>query len=129
MDHSKQREAQAVTGEECGTSAEALVPRGARDPGQPTAEERRLHELTHCPFRSWCDACVKGQAKNAPSRKIQGEFAESAITRVRMDYAFITEGVEEKTGEHGESTERTAKESMTVLVMQESRCRSVRCCS
>ena len=31
------------------------IPRG------PTAEEQRLHRVTHCPFRSWCPKCVAGR--------------------------------------------------------------------
>ena len=35
--------------------------KGRRDPGQPTAEERRTHEITHLPYRSWCPTCVAGR--------------------------------------------------------------------
>ena len=28
-------------------------------PYEPTKEERQSHEATHCPFRAWCDICVK----------------------------------------------------------------------
>ena len=42
-----------------------------------------------------------------------------------MDYMFLTEDVEMKTGEEGEGDTSTVRESMTVLVMQESVCRSV----
>ena len=33
-----------------------LVPQSA--PGEPSREERLLHERTHLPYRSWCDHCV-----------------------------------------------------------------------
>ena len=29
----------------------------AREPGNPTAQEREDHNATHLPFRSWCRAC------------------------------------------------------------------------
>ena len=29
------------------------------DPSKPTNEERREHEFTHVPFRSWCRHCVR----------------------------------------------------------------------
>ena len=32
-------------------------------PRGPTAEERREHELTHLPFRSWCRHCIMGMGQ------------------------------------------------------------------
>ena len=40
---------------------EAQVPKQAREPGEPTDEERKRHETTHLPFRSWCRYCVYGR--------------------------------------------------------------------
>ena len=39
------------------------------DPRQPTDEERRTHNLTHLPYRSWCERCVKGRGREA-DRKV-----------------------------------------------------------
>ena len=39
---------------------EALVPRCARDPLQPTKAEWEAHQATHLPYRSWCRFCVDG---------------------------------------------------------------------
>jgi len=44
-------------------------PRKVQDPKEPTAEERRMHDLTHMPFRSWCRHCVRGRGKEEPCRK------------------------------------------------------------
>ena len=33
-----------------------------RAPRQPTEREREEHEVTHMPYKAWCDACVKGRA-------------------------------------------------------------------
>ena len=33
------------------------------DPGEPSEEERREHNLTHLPYRSWCKHCVGGRGK------------------------------------------------------------------
>ena len=82
---------------------EAEVQRAATDPGQPTQAQRDEHNLTHFPFRAWCRACVLGRAKDAPSRKVKAQFAESILPRVRMDYCFLTEDVARESGEHGES--------------------------
>ena len=42
---------------------EAAAPKAAKDPGEPTPQERREHNLNHLPFRSWCRHCVEGRAK------------------------------------------------------------------
>ena len=52
-------------------TAEALAPRGVRAPTMPSAAARESHELTHCPARSWCEHCVRGQYKDTPHKSIQ----------------------------------------------------------
>mgnify|MGYP003321024660 CR=1 FL=1 len=59
---------EVAEGEEAGD--EAQVPRKAREPSEPTDEERRLHETTHLPFRSWCPFCVRGRMANPPHRDL-----------------------------------------------------------
>ena len=99
---------------------EAEAQRALRDPGMPSKEERAEHELSHLPFRPWCDACVKGRAKDKMSLRLTDSYSRSGVPRVQMDYCFPTERHDDDT-EEGES----AGESATVLVMQESVCRSV----
>ena len=94
-----------------------------RSPTEPSKAEREEHNLHHCNYRSWRDACVKGQAKDDAHGTITGEFADSSIPRVTMDYAFLTEDVKTKADEHSEEVK--ARTSMTILVMIESMCRSV----
>ena len=107
---------------------EAQQPRAVRDPGQPTQAMIDEHDLTHIPYRPWCDACVRGKAKRKPSRTISGAYSESQCARVRMDYAYLTENVEavveDDVGESGSSVAK-AESSLTILVMQESQCKSV----
>ena len=38
---------------------------GRRPPRTPTKAEREEHARTHCPYRSWCEHCVKSRARNA----------------------------------------------------------------
>ncbi len=102
---------------------EAEIMKTARSPSEPSQAEREEHNLTHCKFRSWCDPCVKGQAKDDAHGTVQGEYAESSIPRVTMDYAFLTENVKAKEDEFTEEVK--AKVSMTILVLVESMCRSV----
>ena len=102
---------------------EGQVQRAAKAPRLPGAREREEHNLTHCPYRSWCEHCVRGQAKDFPHRAVSGIFAESDVVRVSMDYCFLTEDVVSKDVEHESSTK--SRVSMTVLVMAETLCRSV----
>ena len=55
---------------ELGLRGEALPARGTRQPAEPTAQERSIHELTHLPYRSWCQFCVlgRGEADHAKRR-------------------------------------------------------------
>ena len=87
----------------CTPCGEAEKVRPIRAPGQPSQKEIDDHELTHCPYRSWCDHCVRGQAKDTPHRTIAGEFADESIVRVVLDYCFFQEDlkpedVEDKIG-------------------------------
>ena len=49
---------------------EAKRAKGVPTPQQPTEQERREHELTHLPYRSWCPTCVqsKGRQDNHPKQ-------------------------------------------------------------
>eukprot|EP00971_Amphidinium_carterae_P093016 1841238-Amphidinium_carterae.1 len=40
------------------SSSEAAPPISVPAPQEPSAAERELHNLTHIPFRSWCEICV-----------------------------------------------------------------------
>ena len=106
-----------------GGEDEAQTPRAAKAPKVPSAREVEEHELTHCPARSWCDQCVKGQSKDFPHRSVTGELADSSVVRVSMDYCFLSEGASIKKTDH-EQTE-AARTVMTVLVVVETLCRSI----
>lgn len=97
--------------------------RTIKDPGMPTAKERAAHEATHCDYRSWCSACVKGRAFGQQHRSMVGEAAESEIARVLMDYGFLHEEETVTEGEHGKETH--SKVSMTIMVMLETLCKSI----
>ena len=104
---------------------ESRRPRSARDPGQPSRLEQEEREMTHIPFRPWCEACVRGKSKRKPSRRLTGEYAHDQCCRVRMDYAYLTEELEAESGEHGEAESTKAGATLTMLVVQESQRRSV----
>ena len=58
-------------------------------PFEPTKEERQSHEATHCPFRAWCEICIKAKSPHGKHTK-QLENPEH-IPVVAFDYAFATE--------------------------------------
>ena len=106
----------------CGVE-EAETQKAVRAPAKPTQKEVEEHELTHCPYRAWCDACVKGQAKDDGHPTVKSDYADSTVTRVIMDYCFFQEDVTAKITEHEGTT--TARTSMTVMVVLETLCHSI----
>ena len=66
---------------------EATVPRMPREPTQPTEAERRLHEPTHLPFRSWCPHCVSGRLDKLPHASEVG--GDHAAPEFLMDHCSI----------------------------------------
>ena len=51
-------EGERVPEEPGGDGGEARVPRVLWEPGQPTCEEVREHNVIHLPYRAWCRHCV-----------------------------------------------------------------------
>ena len=69
----------------------ALPAKGIKAPQQPTEQERKEHNLTHLPYRSWCSICVesKARANNHPQQKT------SKLPVVQCDFAYI-KGIHDK---------------------------------
>ena len=56
-------------------------------PSNVSKEEFDAHQLTHHPFRSWCDHCVKGKAVDDANRpRIDPHRGEA---KMGMDYFFL----------------------------------------
>ena len=55
---------------------------------KPNSELVEAHERTHLPFRSWCEACVKGRGKEEACKKRSGEDAEREMPEVHFDFCF-----------------------------------------
>ena len=72
---------------------EGRHPRVLRAPNYVSKEEREAHEATHCPYRSWCEACVKARGRNSPHRR-QGDDDAGAVPKISLDYFFLS-GVDE----------------------------------
>ena len=62
-------------------------------PRQPSQEERELHELTHLPYRDWCDFCIATKARD-DNQKVLNHSVEGRrnISSVQLDYAYGRSG-------------------------------------
>ena len=69
-----------------------------RHPGDPTKSEVDEHNLTHCPFRSWCPICVEAQGKEDPHYRSTEEDLFNVAPVVSMDYKELSEYNEDKIG-------------------------------
>ena len=54
-------------------------------PYEPTAKERRKHEVDHIPYRAWCPECVAGKARDR--KHMQQAFDPDAVPVIEFDYA------------------------------------------
>ena len=71
--------------EPVGLDYKAQNPRQLSVPKEPTEQERLVHELTHLPFRSWCEFCVKAKSKQSHSRTLSDRRPV-----IQCDYSFMT---------------------------------------
>ena len=53
----------------------------ARDPGDPTTNEREDRNATHIPFRSWCPICVKEKGREEAHRNERGKERSCEATQ------------------------------------------------
>ena len=95
-------------------SGEVQASRKVGQPRLPSKREREEHEKTHCPYRCWCEHCVRGQGSEYKHSAVSGVNAEEEVPRVILDYCFFTEDASRQTTKHGSTTEATT--SLTALV-------------
>ena len=68
-------------------SEETRRPKHRALPANVTKEEFDARQLTHLPFRSWCDHCVRGKAVDDAHRpRIDPHRGEA---KMGMDYYFL----------------------------------------
>ena len=56
------------------------------DPRRPTEKEVELHNLTHLPYRNWCELCVAAKGKDLGHRR--GVRGEGDLPEYSLDYCF-----------------------------------------
>ena len=74
---------------------EAVIPKQVIDVASPTAQEIKDHELTHLPFRNWCEHCVKGKSVERACKTT--EHSPGALPTFHADYIFMGERESEGT--------------------------------
>ena len=80
-------EEEEEAGNEDEDTMEAEIIQARRAPKEPSEEERRRHEATHLPYRSWCVHCVRGRGQKKPHFRSKGN--EEGVPKISMDYFFL----------------------------------------
>ena len=68
-------------------STEMQRPKVMRAPTAPSRQERAEHDITHCPFRAWCEVCVAGKSHEKGHFHGTSGTPEGEVPLVACDYA------------------------------------------
>ena len=86
-------EEDSAEGEELTAVAEASVFKTLVSFEKPTEKEVQEHDLTHCPYRSWCPVCVEAAGREDQHRRRKEKVDEGEVPTIGMDYHFLSDGV------------------------------------
>ena len=81
----------------CSPCGEEAPIKMARNPADPTPEERERHNATHQPHRPWCRICVEARAREDPHYKQTEEQKKDGLPVVCVDYCEIGEDPKDET--------------------------------
>ena len=58
---------------------------------KPTAQEVAEHNVTHLPYRAWCETCVASRGVDDPHKRrpFEDRMSEGEIDKVFFDFAFF----------------------------------------
>ena len=73
---------------------EEVRPRAIRQPIKVSQQIKNEHELTHLPFRDWCQHCVRGKSNKTPHFKNK-DTVLSNVPEISFDYGFLSAKDEE----------------------------------
>ena len=88
QDHERQQRIQRDVHGENQNTFEHVKVKAPPKPCEPTKEERQSHDATHCPFRAWCEICVKAKSPDGKHAKQLGNAEHIPV--IEFDYAFAT---------------------------------------
>ena len=67
-------------------------PREVRpSPIQLGAEAVRKHNLTHCPYQSWCEVCVASKGKSDHYHREAPQPMDRDVARIQMDFISLVQ--------------------------------------
>ena len=73
---------------------EARAPKLLQEPHLPHPKEVAEHNVTHCPYRSWCNICVEAAGREDAHKKGARDVAgDDVIPTIGFDYNYF--------GDHG----------------------------
>ena len=49
----------------------------------------RLHNLTHCPYQSWCEVCVASKGRSDHYHREAPQPMDGDTARIQMDFMFV----------------------------------------
>ena len=78
-----------------GDEEEGRAMKGPTTPYVPTEKERKEHNLTHYPHRSWCEICMGGRAIAGRHSPCPDE-GDSRAGEFHFDYCFLNNEVREE---------------------------------
>ena len=76
----------------------ARRPKGIPEPYAPSAAERALHNLTHWPYRSWCEHCLRSRRPNA-SHTFSPSSSDRSVPVLVADYCYLRDSRDEDLAE------------------------------
>ncbi|CAE7270738.1 unnamed protein product [Symbiodinium sp. CCMP2592] len=91
-------------------------PRGQSVTKAPTEAERQLHELTHWPYRPWCDHCIAMRGVEDRHESLPGS-ADTEVPIISFDYAFTSVSGAEGQGNAAKLTILVAHDTSTGSVL------------
>ena len=69
---------------------EARSPKLLPEPHLPHPREVAEHNVTHCPYRSWCNICVEAAVREDPHRKGARDVeGDDVIPTIGFDYDYF----------------------------------------
>ena len=82
--------------------------RAVASPDLPSRREAEDHNLTHIPFRSWCNRCLRGRGRRSAHKR---RHTKGEVTTCSLDYMYLTEEGKE---DEIDAEEGTARGSTTL---------------
>ena len=87
-DDDAQRTEHGVPAERVQPHPEGRDPKLLRNPVKPSAEDIEKHNVTHLPYRSWCEVCAKAVGREDPHYRKSASERErgGGLPRISLDY-------------------------------------------